>query len=586
MDIIQGENNQIAIYARVSSSNQENEGTIETQLSAVYAFAKDKGYRIIQEYADNGWSGDSIVRPELDRLRVDAKKKLWDAVLIYDPDRLARRYSYQELVMDELREAGIEVLFVTTPAPSNGIEKILYGVQGLFAEYERAKITERFRLGKVRKANEGHIIVSEAPYGYTFIPKQGKRGEADFRQGYYEVNEYEADVVNRIFLWVAKDGLTIRALVKRLQELSIPPRKSKRGVWNTSTLSTLLRNKTYIGEGHFGASYATVPVNPLKKEGYRKVKKTSRRSKPEEEWIKIPTPKIIDEALFFKVQERLKSNAESSNRNTKNEYLLASKIWCTCGKRRTGEGAMNGKHLYYRCTDRVKSFPLPPSCLEAGLNARRADKLVWQHIAELMSSPDLILMQAERWLHEQKSKPVSPSVNIETLTKEISKLKEQETRYTKAFGAGLVSMEQLKEYLEPVREKIAALKSQVEKAGNAKSEVSQILMPDKTTIEAFVIEAIKQLSNLNFVSKKAIIKEVVEKVIGTREKLQVYGYIPVSNLNHVSLCSDNRYGANTIPHESGNTDVKQNEIPFAITIQMAEGMVKNIFDLMENKRAA
>src|SRR3989338_6110778 len=168
--MIEKPNKLIAIYGRVSTSNQENEGTIETQLSAVSEFAQKNSLAIVKEYTDEGWSGDSIVRPNLDQLRVDAKKKIWDAVLMYDPDRLARRYSYQELIIDELREAGIEVIFVTVSAPKNSEDKILHGVRGLFAEYERAKITERFRLGKL-KVKEGHLLVSEALYGYTYIRK-------------------------------------------------------------------------------------------------------------------------------------------------------------------------------------------------------------------------------------------------------------------------------------------------------------------------------------------------------------------------------------------------------------------------------
>src|SRR3989338_10075029 len=168
-DVIEKNIKLIAIYGRVSTSNQENEGTIETQLAAVKDFSKKNNYTIVQEYLDNGWSGDSIIRPALDQLRMDAKKKIWEGVLIYDPDRLARRYSYQELVMDELREAGIEVLFVTMPSPKNEEDKILYGVKGLFAQYERAKITERFRLGKIRKVKEGHVLTTEAPYGYEYI---------------------------------------------------------------------------------------------------------------------------------------------------------------------------------------------------------------------------------------------------------------------------------------------------------------------------------------------------------------------------------------------------------------------------------
>src|SRR3989344_2770742 len=102
----QKQNKLIAVYGRVSTSNQENEGTIETQLSAVKQFAEKNGHTIVQQYIDNGWSGDSLARPSLDQMRGDAKKKMWEAVLMYDPDRLARRYSYQELVMDELKEAN------------------------------------------------------------------------------------------------------------------------------------------------------------------------------------------------------------------------------------------------------------------------------------------------------------------------------------------------------------------------------------------------------------------------------------------------------------------------------------------------
>jgi len=568
MDTIQQTNKQIAVYARVSSSNQENEGTIETQLSAIYAYAKDKGYNILQEYKDNGWSGDSIVRPDLDRLRVDAKKKIWNAILMYDPDRLARRYSYQELIIDELREAGIEVLFVTTPAPSNGIEKILYGVQGLFAEYERAKITERFRLGKVRKANEGHIIASEAPYGYTFIPKQGKKGDADFRQGYYQINEYEAEIVKTLFLWVAENGLTIRALIKKLQEQGIPPRKSKRGVWNTSTLSTLLRNKTYIGEGHFGASYATVPVNPIKKEGYRKIKKTSRRNKPEEEWIKIPTPKIIEEQLFYKVQERLKLNFRSALRNTKNEYLLTSKIWCSCGKRRTGEGALHGKHLYYRCVDRIYNFPLPPTCAEKGLNARIVDEMVWQKIVTLMSSPKLLREQAVRWLNTQQNSKGQIAINVETSTKELSKLKEQEERFTKAYGAGLISINQLEDYLKPIRNKTEVLVKQIEKANLENNEKKTLVLPGEDEIEIFVRKTGNLFKNLSFESKRAIIRNVVEKIIGTQKELLIYGYIPINNLNHASLCSCYRNGQNTMAQESLVSDPNGVRIPFEFILPM------------------
>ena len=244
----------IAIYARVSTARQEEERTIENQIQELEEFAKKNGWTIVKRYVDDGWSGDMLARPQLDELRHDAKDKLWDAVLIYDPDRLARRYSYQELVTDELREAGVEVLFVTTPTPKNGEEKILHGVRGLFAEYERVKIAERFRIGKMRKVRDGHILTSDAPYGLTYIKKQDKN-----KHGYYAVNESELRVLKMMYQWVDDEDMTVRGVIKRLKELGIKPRKSKRGLWSTSTVSHALHNKTYIGEAYYGKSLAIVP---------------------------------------------------------------------------------------------------------------------------------------------------------------------------------------------------------------------------------------------------------------------------------------------------------------------------------------
>ncbi|MDP3725845.1 MAG: recombinase family protein [bacterium] len=523
-DIIQKAIKLIAVYARVSTSTQEDQKTIQTQLLAVREFAQRNGYTIVQEYIDDGWSGDMLARPALDKLRQDAKEKIWDAVLIYDPDRLARRYSYQELLMDELREAGMEVVFVTISTPKNSEDKILYGVRGLFAEYERAKISERFRLGKLRKVKEGHILVSEALYGYRYIPKR------DSIHGYYKINDDEAKVVKMMFAWVGKEGLTLRKVVRRLQELSIKPRKSKRGVWSTSTLSTLLRHKAYIGEAHWGSSYAVVPENPTNKEKYRRMKKSSRRIRPEEEWHIISVPAIIDRDLFLRARAQLETNFALCQRNRKNEYLLAGKIWCDCGKRRAGEGPMKGKHLYYRCSDRVNSFPLLPSCRLKGINARIADKLVWQKVSNLMSSPELLTEQANRWFNSQKNKPQISAGSIECIDIETKKLKDREERYNKAYGAELITLEQLRGYTVPIRERLTVLESQVMKVQQERNQAYTSSIPTQTEIQSFARRAVGALSNLNFEAKRAIVLNTVEKVVGDKEKLQVYGYIPVTNV--------------------------------------------------------
>ncbi len=525
----------IATYARVSQNQDEQEQTIKNQLMVFTEQAVKNNWQIVEEYKDDDWSGDILERPSLDRLRLDAKNKnrAWEAVLIYDPDRLARRYSYQELVMDELREAGVEVMFVTVTAPKNTEDKILHGVRGLFAEYERAKIAERFRLGKLRKVKEGHVLTTEAPYGYRYI----RNNKETKQHGYYVIEEDEAKVVKMLFSWVANDGLTLRTIVRKLQEMKISPRKSKRGVWSTSTLSHLLRHKAYIGETHWGSSYAVVPEKTTNHEKYKKIRKSSRRKRPEEEWIIIPVPAIIEPDLFERANKQLKDNFAQCQRNKKNEYLLSGMIECTCGRKRAGEGPQHGKHLYYRCTDRVYSFPLPPNCREKGINARIADKLVWKKITEVMSSKKLMAEQVERWLKNRQQKSKTTSVDVDALKKEKEKLLAQVERYNKAYGAGAFTLEQLKGYTTPVKDKISQLEIQIASASKEASQTG-LQTPSQAQMAVFAEQAKKTLHDLKFPTQRAIVLNVVEKITGTRDHLQVIGNIPLNS--NVKFLSYNR----------------------------------------------
>ena len=270
------------------------------------------------------------------------------------------------------------------------------------------------------------------------------------------------------------------------------------------------------------------------------MKKSSRRNKPEEEWIasKIPVPAIIDRGLFERARAQLDSNFALCQRNTKNEYLLVGKIYCICGKKRCGEGPQHGKHLYYRCTDRVLSFPLPPNCREKGLNARIADKLVWQKVANLMSSPELLARQAERCMNNRITKGQVSVKDIATFEKEIAKLKEQEERYSKAYAAEVFTIDQLREYVLPLREKKMALEAEIAKARQEASRVDAYEMPSNEQIEKYTKAAREMLPNLSFPEKRAIVMSTIDKVIGTQQQLQVYGHLSLTT--HVKHFTNHR----------------------------------------------
>ena len=163
-----------AIYTRVSSNQQKENKTIESQADALIGFAEEKRYVVPEEYIfkDEGYSGAVLVRPGLEKLRDLSAEGQIQSVLVYSPDRLSRNYAYQVVLIDELQANGTEVLFINSPRRETPEEYLLLQFQGMIAEYERAMIKERSRRGKRYKAHAGIVnVLSEAPFGYNYIKK-------------------------------------------------------------------------------------------------------------------------------------------------------------------------------------------------------------------------------------------------------------------------------------------------------------------------------------------------------------------------------------------------------------------------------
>jgi site-specific DNA recombinase len=219
-----------ALYARVSTTQQEQEATIESQVAALESYAQQQGYTLAPAYyfLDNGVSGAKLVRPALERLRDQAAEGAFAVVLCLSPDRLARQCAHQWVLLDELQRAGVKVIFINQPLVSDDPQgQLLLGIQGLFGEYERAMITERFRRGRLYRIRRGDLVNPNAPYGYRYIPVGEPGG------GHWELKPLEADVVRRIYAWYAGDErLTIHAIVRRLNE----PRDARPGTGPTLDL--------------------------------------------------------------------------------------------------------------------------------------------------------------------------------------------------------------------------------------------------------------------------------------------------------------------------------------------------------------
>ena len=298
-----------AVYARVSTEKQGRDQTIDSQLEALRGWAASHGHELKREhvYIDEGYSGSRLDRPALDRLRDAAKEGELDAVGVYSPDRLARRYAYQVVLLEELRKAGSPVEFVHQPISDDPHDQLLLQIQGAVAEYERALLGERFRRGKLQEARAGHRVAGQAPYGYRYVPAR------DGVPAHLEVDDAEAAVVRQLHRWLIDEHMTVRQILKRLAAGPIRPRSGKR-LWSTSVVHRILSDPVYTGTGYANRHVFVVPRKP-RSSGPREGEPTCRQPRPREEWIAIRVPAIIDETTHQNSRSQLNRNSALSFRN-------------------------------------------------------------------------------------------------------------------------------------------------------------------------------------------------------------------------------------------------------------------------------
>ncbi len=515
-----------AIYVRVSTTRQEEEDTIESQIAAIKERAKSDGY-IIEEkfiYKDEGYTGSLIERPALDRLREDSKLGLFERIYVYDFGRLSRDLSSLLLLIDELESNGMPLVSLferITGEPY--IDKLLLQIMGAVHEYERKKISQRFLNGKIQKAKRRLLVGYTPPYGYDYHPIVKKKSGTV--NGRFTINKSEAMVVKQIFTWVA-EGVSLREVIRRLHRQNVMPKKMKRKVWSKGPLSRLIANESYIGKHYFNKTEATVVQSPRIPNRYRRVTKSSRRARPREEWILFEIPRIIDEELFDKVQKiRIRNKKFSARNNHKNQYLLTGLTYCLCGSTRTGDPANNG-HLYYRCTDRLKRFPEARTCYEASVNAKVLDAMVWKVLNRLLSNPRLISKQAERWLNSKRS--YAGEAEVEQLNFKIRSLKDEERKYTKALGAGL-SFEVYEEQLADIAARRNDLESRLKEIRSNTRDSMNL------SVEQLVEGVQKLLRTLDFKDKKYIVRKLVDRIEASKDSAKIWGQIPVLATEDVGL---------------------------------------------------
>ncbi|MFO0970968.1 MAG: recombinase family protein [Candidatus Saccharimonadales bacterium] len=506
----------VAIYARVSTARQEEEETIESQIGAIKDRVKQDELSVDEGaiYKDEGYTGSIIERPSLDRLRDACKERLYDVVYVFDYGRFSRDLTNLMLVKDEIEKREIEVRSLHERITGeSAIDRLLLQVMGAFFEYEKKKIAQRFHNGKIQKAKRGDIVGYNPPYGYTYIKKSDKT------PGKIEINPAEAAVVKQIFDWVTEDNLSTYAVIKKLAEHGILPRKNKSKYWTRGPIKRILNNETYIGLHHYNKSEAIEPRYRLKQTKYRKQQKTGRRQRPREQWLPCKVDAIITKQQFDEAQKQMQRQKKYRRRNIRHPYLLTGMIECPCGSRRNGDGP-DGKK-YYRCIIRHLYYDRINRCTVGGLNVQILDRLVWSEIEQLLTRPDVIRSHAEQWL-SKRNEHQEPQDDVDSKLKQLRAVENEQRRYVDAYGKGSLSEELFNEKMAETNASLKLIKKQIQESSQNRGEAVKI------SVDQIVEMAVFKIESLDFAAKRDIVERVIDKVIADPKEVKIWGHLPVN----------------------------------------------------------
>ena len=519
-----------AIYARVSSARQAKDQTIGSQLSALRDHAASSRLDVPEEwvFADEGHSGATLVRPGLEALRDLAAQGCLDVVLVYSPDRLARKFAYQALLIEELARCGARVEFVKGPRGDSPEDQLLIQFQGMFAEYEKAQLMERYRRGKAWRAKTGSVnVLGGAPFGYRYVRKTPESG------AFYEVVPHEAALVTEMFRRYADDGAAIADLRRWLTDQGVRTRTGKER-WDRSVIWGMLRNPAYAGTAVFGKTqvvHEPAGLNRTARLAGRTVPRQVRtQDRPREEWTGIPVPALVDEETFDRVQQRLADNKRFASRNTKVPSLLQGIAACaSCGYgyyRTTTTTTAGNKIYYYRClgSDDYR-YQGGRVCGNKPVRADYANKVVWDHLTALLADPALIRAEIDKRLERARtSDPVTRKRG--QLEQALAKTAASIASMITAFSEQLLTIDELRARMPDLRARETGLKDQIA-ALDAQATDRDAYLKLAGDLEGFLARLRASSATATTEDRQRVLRALAQDVLIGPEKITIRHRIPV-----------------------------------------------------------
>jgi site-specific DNA recombinase len=515
----------MAVYVRVSTQQQAQSQTIEQQLERLQAHcqAHQWSWQEVQIFRDEGYSGATLRRPGLDRLRDQAASGGFDQVIITAPDRLARKYVHQMLLIEELEGYGCQVHFLERPMSEDPNDQLLLQIRGAVAEYERSLIAERMRRGRQHKYRAGLLLPwTRPPYGYRLDPDH-PRDPAGVR-----VEAAEGAIVSELFARYVQPGQSLSSLSTHLKQLNVPTPTGKKR-WSNGTLRRLLTNPVYTGVVYAGRGR----VQPAKRRRSALVpvgqRTTTSILTSKDQWIVVGhIPALVTPEHFEQVQAKLKTNQQFARRNNRaHTYLLRALVSCGCCQLAC-TGQTRRRYSYYTCVG--KSHPSrsgrEEQCRNRLIPMKQLDALVWADLCDLLTHPEVIQQALQRaqsgeWL------PQELQARREGQRKARVNLSHQIDRLTEAYLERIVTLEEYRRRrreLEERQEAIEAQMRQLEASIDRQVELTTIAQG----IGSFCQRAQQGLAQATFEQKRHLVELLIDRVIVTQDEVEIRYVIPTS----------------------------------------------------------
>lgn len=525
----------VAIYVRVSTSQQVQAQTIDQQLECLETYVQAQGWDLPADhiFRDDGYSGAKLKRPGLDRLRDGVRNRELDRLVLTAPDRLARNYVHQMLLIEELEQGGCLVEFLERPMSQDPNDQLLLQIRGAVAEYERTLIAERMRRGRQAKLRAGLLLPwTCVPYGYRVHPDR-PRDPSGVR-----CDAAEAAIVAELFARYLEPSSSLNSLCKWLTCQQVPTPKGGR-LWSPTTMRGILRNPVYTG--HVYADRIRFRPPRIRRSATHPIGQPhgTATPMPAETWIHVAeVPAIVSQEQFDLVQRKLATNQSFARRNnTAHQYLLRALVSCGRCQLACTACTHNGRYHYYICHG--KADPLrsrrEDKCPARLIPTEQLDELVWQDLCTVLTHPQLISDALQR-LQQGAWMPQEFQMRRENLRKGMASLAQQRDRLTDAYLQAVIPLDEYEHRRRELEQKIQALGEQERELAtqlDRQQEVAGLI----TSIEAFCQRIQQGLANATFEQKRELVLLLVDRVIVTDGDVEICYVIPTSPASeHVRFC--------------------------------------------------